>query len=564
MAVTVVDNRTILYQDGLTNITGASTSETTFFAEATGCAAEAINIATGQIFWNGTTPNFTTTGNELIYVWSAIVATQNGYKEATPADSSHAQYLSDGTNDLIIYQAGNDRAVFKHSDGQVSFECFLVDIDYLSTLNTNGDLAAISGSFGSFNSASTTMDVGAHYTTLSKALGGGSNCYMDIIRYGGQAQGIQIRGGTTGDRGNFSEIAVEDRSTADGKAHGILREYTAGAYGCQGTIRLGDETTGTSYFESTNEAITFEDRYVADDKFALFTDANSTGTNVVILNNTSISSARPGVTVNFSAANMNELTLDGCSFTGLRRTISFPTDTNGTTLVHSVSNTSFNDCDQIDPGTVVFSGNTISDYDSTIASATGSGNGAVLLDGDGSADWSDLTFVSRGTGHAIYITATGTYSFTNFTYSGYASSDGTTGNEVVYNNSGGAVTINVTGGDTPTVRNGTGASTTVNNNVLVTVDVQDSETNGTNLNGALVYAYRISDDTLFFSGTASGGGAGTPASVSASVAASTAFYVRVRQANTGDTVRYLPVETIGNSGSTGTTITVTMIEDENI
>jgi len=468
MAVTVVDNRSTLYQDGLTNITGASVSETTFFAESTGCAAEAYNETTGQIYWSGTTPNFTTTGNELIYVWSAIVATQNGFKEPTASDSSHAMYLSDGTNALLIYQAGNDRAVFKHSDTQVSFECFLVDIDYLSTMNTNGDLAVTAGTFASFNSASTSMDVGAHYTTLSKALGGGNNCYLDIIRYGGQAEGLQIRGGTTGDRGNFSEIAVEDRSTADSKAHGVIREYTSGAYGCQGTIRLGDETTGTSYFESVNESLTFEDRLVGDDKFALFTDANATGTNVVILTNAAITTARPGVTIDFSAANMDELTLTGCTISGTRRLVSFPTDSSNT-LVHEVSSTTFNDCDQIDPGTVTFTGNIIQNYDSTIASGTGSGNGALLLDADGSANWSDLEFISRGTGHAIYITAAGTYDFTNFSYSGYASTDGTTGNEVVYNNSGGEVTINVVGGETPTVRDAAGSNTTVVSTVSVTL-----------------------------------------------------------------------------------------------
>jgi len=470
MAVTVVDNRSILYQDGLTNITGASTSETGFFAESTGCAAEAYNETTGQIYWSGTTPNFTTTGNELIYVWSAIVATQNGFKEAIPSDSSHAMYLSDGTNALLIYQAGNDRAVFKHSETQVSFECFLIDIDYLSTVNTNGDLAVTAGTFASFNSASTTMDVGAHYTTLSKALGGGNNCYLDIIRYGGLSQGLQIRGGTTGDRGTFSEIAAEDRSTADGKAHGIIREYTGGAYGVQGTIRLGDETTGTSYFESTNESLTYEDRLVGDDKFGLFTDANSTGTNVVILTNSVIASARPGVTVDMSAANMNELTLSGCTFSGTRRLVSFPTDHNGTTRIHTISGCTFNDCDQIDPGNTIFTDCTIQNYDSTIASGTGSGNGALLLDADGSAKWSDISLVSRGTGHGIYITQAGTYSFNNITFSGYANTDGTTGNEAIYNNSGGLVTINVSGGgDTPTIRNGASANTVVNNNITINV-----------------------------------------------------------------------------------------------
>jgi hypothetical protein len=170
-----------------------------------------------------------------------------------------------------------------------------------------------------------------------------------------------------------------------------------------------------------------------------------------------------------SAANMNELTLSGCAFSAMRRLVSFPTDTNGTTRIHTVENTSFNDCDQIDPGTVTFSGNSISQYDPTIVSGTGSGNGAVLLDADGTTGWSDLTFTSRGTGHAIYITATGTYSFNNFAYIGYAGVNGVTGNEVVYNNSGGLVTINVVGGGNPTIRNGTGASTVVNNNVSITV-----------------------------------------------------------------------------------------------
>jgi hypothetical protein len=479
MAVTVTDNRTILYQDGLTNITGASTDETGFFAEASGSAAEAYNIATGQIYFSGTHPTYTTTGNELIYVWSAIVATQNGYKEATAADSSHALYIGDGTNNLIIYQAGNDRAVFKHSATQVSFECMLVDVDYLGTIDGNGDLAALTGTYASFAVGSINR-VGAHYTTLSKALGGGNNTYLDIIRYGGQAEGIQITGGTTGDRGTFSEISVEDRSTATIKAHGIIREYTAGAYGCQGTIRLGDTATGTSYFESINESVTFEGREVGDDKFALFTDANSTGTNVVILTNAIISTAGPGVTIDFSAVNMNELTLTGCVFNGLRRLVSFPTDANGTTRVHSIATSTFNNCDQIDPGNTAFTTSTISNYDSTIASGTGSGNGAVRLDDDGSAKWSDLTFNSVGTGHAIYIpsgTTETAFTFDNFSFTGYSvaslgsnlvAASGST-DAMIYNDAGGAITITIVGGNSISVRNGTGATTTVLNAISITL-----------------------------------------------------------------------------------------------
>jgi hypothetical protein len=77
-------------------------------------------------------------------------------------------------------------------------------------------------------------------------------------------------------------------------------------------------------------------------------------------------------------------------------------------------------------------------------------------------------FTSAGTGHAIEITTAGTYTFEGNTFTGYGA--GGTTDAAVYNNSGGAVTLNVTaGGGTPTVRNGAGASTTVNANVSVTL-----------------------------------------------------------------------------------------------
>lgn len=71
-------------------------------------------------------------------------------------------------------------------------------------------------------------------------------------------------------------------------------------------------------------------------------------------------------------------------------------------------------------------------------------------------------------GHAIEITQPGTYTFSGNTFEGYGA-DGTI-DAMIYNNSGGLVTLNITdGGDTPTVRNGTGASTTINNNVSITL-----------------------------------------------------------------------------------------------
>lgn len=70
-------------------------------------------------------------------------------------------------------------------------------------------------------------------------------------------------------------------------------------------------------------------------------------------------------------------------------------------------------------------------------------------------------------GHAIIITTPGTYSFSSLEFSNFGA-DGTA-TAAVYNNSGGAVTINVSGGNSPTVRNGVGASTTVNAGASITL-----------------------------------------------------------------------------------------------
>jgi len=73
---------------------------------------------------------------------------------------------------------------------------------------------------------------------------------------------------------------------------------------------------------------------------------------------------------------------------------------------------------------------------------------------------SNCLFTSTGTGHALEITTPGTYTFSGNLFSGYGAI-GTT-NAAIYNNSGGAVTLNISGGGTvPTYRNGVGASTTI-------------------------------------------------------------------------------------------------------
>lgn len=76
----------------------------------------------------------------------------------------------------------------------------------------------------------------------------------------------------------------------------------------------------------------------------------------------------------------------------------------------------------------------------------------------------DCVFTSAGSGHAIEITATGTFDFEGNAFTGYGADAST--DAAVYNNSGGLVTLTIPAGDQlPTVRNGTGASTVLSSPV---------------------------------------------------------------------------------------------------
>jgi len=130
-----------------------------------------------------------------------------------------------------------------------------------------------------------------------------------------------------------------------------------------------------------------------------------------------------------------------------------------------------------------------------------SGAVGMLVDDPGLID--NSIFVSDGTGHAIELTsdcAGNTYTLTGMTVSGYASSNGSTGNEVIYNNSGGAVTINVDGGSgvsALTVRNGTSASTTIQASFVFTITGLEQNTEVTVVTaGTTTVLYHLENATV--------------------------------------------------------------------
>lgn len=178
---------------------------------------------------------------------------------------------------------------------------------------------------------------------------------------------------------------------------------------------------------------------------------------------------------------------------------------------------------------------------------TNSASGVAVCDDATFGNISDTTFQQVGAGHAFEITSTGTVTFSGLTFSGYGA-DGTN-SAAIYNNSGGAVTINITGGgSTPTVRNGTGATTTINNAVAITL---------TNLvAGSRVYIENTTDSVVLFNEVE----ATTTFSDSVNYTGDKTLLIRVR--NHSSAPFYKPYTAGGTLTSTGFALEVNQISDE--
>lgn len=103
-----------------------------------------------------------------------------------------------------------------------------------------------------------------------------------------------------------------------------------------------------------------------------------------------------------------------------------------------------------------------------VNSLLGANNGMVAWSATANIENSSFELAAgTASGHAIKITTPGSYTFNNLTFTGFGA-DGTN-TAAIYNDSGGAVTINSFGGSLPTSRNGVGATTTVNDSTTLTL-----------------------------------------------------------------------------------------------
>lgn len=451
------------------------------------------------------------------------------------------------------------------------------------------------------------------------------NVAMDAIDYIPFGGGMTLTRGDGADTdGVFQDFVDydENKGATDGGRYGVVSTQDGVLY-VTGTLNIGDTgAAGVTEFTDSAQVLVFpEAEFIgAAGFFGVDVDASQASTAVSISDSVFKSEGteagngdtRPTYDISGTAGSVtytgnlfdtfntftgtSALTLENCIFlSGEQVTLGGAT----------ADGCSFSgDTNAVDNGYVVTSD--LSDI-SNCNFTYNSGAHAIEIT---SAAGSPYTFTGNTfTGYAAGSTGT-------FTVTGPADA-------AIYNSSGAAITISVVGGTTPSIRNSVGSQTTVQADVTVTVEVQDAATNV--IPDARVAIYQVSDDsevsnsltntsgiittstgqntdlyirvrkssnsqdsisniagtgtvtvdttanhglatgqTVTISGTTNFNGTFGPITVTD---ANTFTYSDAGNASPETTgtvtleTRYIPVETIGNSGASGLSLTVTLSVD---
>lgn len=266
----------------------------------------------------------------------------------------------------------------------------------------------------------TVSFVGATANTTATVRG--SNIGVDAIRKG---TGIYITAGDSGTPATFAGAATTNDSISN--RWGVLSNIAGSSYELQGRFVVGQSTAGTptlAYFVDSNKNILLTDTPHSQTDFTqIIVDHASTVFNLTNITIEAGGTTNPGKLVFNNAS--TTAAIDTCGFVKMGETVL----RSGVTVTGSA----WRQCGQI-----TLNGATISN--SSIRNSTAS---TALLAGSSVSTLSNVAFQSAGTGHAIEITATGTYTLNGITFTGYAASNGSTGNEAVFVNvASGSVTIN--------------------------------------------------------------------------------------------------------------------------
>ena len=406
---------------------GTPSLENEYFIQGANCISKSFNATgVGGLAFTGGAQTLPTDG--AAYIWAYFAAPNamntkaNGGKQIL-IGSSAANYRR-------YYVAGSDTYEYG------GWVCYPVN----PTITPSATVGTPTTTYATFGYAA----------NLTLAISRGNPLGLDVQRIGRGTLQV-VDGDLANGYGNFLSAAAQNDLVAN--RWGIL-SFVDGGFKFQGHLLMGTAATPVD-FRDSNRNITIQNTEFVTSNFNLFEVRNASS--IVQWTGIAIQSLSTVARGNFLVTDNASVTLSGCTFTDMG-TFSFLSNTTSTQNV-------FRRCSTITHGSSTFTNNRI--ISSVATSAVVSADPSTIQ---------NCTFTSSGTGHGLEITAPGTYTFSGNVFENYG--DAGTTNAAVYNNSGGAVTLNVSGGGTvPSVRNGAGATTTVNaaSNVTLSGLKADSE-----------------------------------------------------------------------------------------
>ena len=506
MTVTITDLRTTLNQfdtsdnnlDGSTGNNGTRDEITADPSPIEGGASIGIQISdTDPETIVAQSANFPIdASNSLVYGWFQVP----NIASIDATDPGLALAVGDGTNIQAYGVAGDDKAGFRHDQNNTDWNCVVLDTTLAEnngstvTYNTTANSQLTAGI--SENTIAqpdfTSVDrVGYFCNRVVPIKGNVANSFFDILRFG--TGGLRLAADSATAISSFLDIASADRNGADGAGYGICRQVGENQFVLQGSLTFGDAAGGSAglNFQSKNQVIFYQDIPTATvgttstgggrvnvPRMRLLSSgptgaSTPTTTAITFGNRTGDGTGNQGCTliasleadIDFSNEEVDSVGVYGSVLRDFFN-VKFRQDISAAATDHEIFQTDFIGCGRVDVGGASFKACSI--FNST---ATGADSAAVHI--KQSDNLADLFISSGGTGHAISIdsaTTGQTFTFNNFTYVGYASTTGNTGNEVLINNSGEPITINVNGGDAPTVdSDGVRGQVTIVNNATVSL-----------------------------------------------------------------------------------------------
>lgn len=409
-ADTTTANGTFYRLNGVNS--GNPLAEADAFVQGAGCIANktggaASNVDTGGHF--NATATFDLTDQHL-FVWRLIVTAGNMLTRANQGVSIGLTNTS--TTSTSAWSTTNMKRW--NVDGSDTmpvsqgWKCYVID---------PAGAADVSAGTLTLNAV---RNVGILCRQTSGVNTGLNNVFVDVIRRG---TGLTATTSLAGDTITFQSIYDVDRTTAN--AWGILTQ-NAGIYYGAGKMTIGATgQTAPCNFTDVDQVLIWRD-YPVDDALYELRLLGASGNKTTMTLTACVVRGQAGQVWNITADANSDFKAYACSFANIRSAV--------------LSAGSVLDSCSIDvSGTIDVNGATISNCDFSNQTAS-----QLKFDAPSdAANVSGCAFASDGTGHAIEITAIGTYTLNSLSFTGFAATNGSTGNETIYVNvASGSVTIN--------------------------------------------------------------------------------------------------------------------------